>query len=193
MKKAFLLITLMLACVVQMQAQFLLGSPGKTSLRSTTDQTAVKAVYGDMFVRTGNVVLNRTGVDDQSIQTALRTQNSLSIQLFDNVTVTAKKTGVRTESGGIYWTGTVPNGELTLFMHNGYLTGTLRQNAKVYDLTADANGNLRVVELNLSKGSANEDCYFSTEEAIEETFSSAGGGGTGYANIARSGHARRRK
>ncbi|MDR0863490.1 MAG: zinc-dependent metalloprotease [Candidatus Symbiothrix sp.] len=176
MKKTFL-ITLLIACALQMQAQFLIGSPDSRDVArhvSTEEWAAAKAVHGDMFVRAGIVVLNRADINDQRIQTALRTQDLLSIQLFDDVSVTAKKTNVRTTgSGGIYWTGTIvetqfiasiPNGELTLFMKNNYLAGTLRQGDQVFDITSDENGNLKVVELDQNNNPApNEDCYFHEE------------------------------
>jgi hypothetical protein len=175
MKRTISLFTLILACAIQLQAQFLIGSPSKTQLRNTSEWTTAKAI-GDMFVRTGIVELNRTNSNDQSIQTALLTQELLSIQLFDNVSVTAKKARIRTtESGGIYWTGTIvetqfitslPNGELTLFMLNNYIAGTLRQGDRVFDITSDANGNLKVVELDPNNNPApNEDCY--SHEEVE--------------------------
>ncbi|MDR0864874.1 MAG: zinc-dependent metalloprotease [Candidatus Symbiothrix sp.] len=177
-----------LLSTLPVKAQFLIGSPGQTQLQSTTGPTVAKTAYGDLFVRSGNVVLNRTNVNDQCIQTALLTQNTLSIQLFSDLTVTAQKTGVRTTtSGGIYWTGTItaetqnstslpPNGELTLFMLNNYLAGTLRYQSQVYDLTSDAGGNLRVVELDTDKAEPNEDCYFNAGEPAGATFAVAQSG-----------------
>ncbi|MDR0863494.1 MAG: M12 family metallo-peptidase [Candidatus Symbiothrix sp.] len=175
MKKTLFLITLTLACAWQMQAQFLIGSPAKTQLRSTdaaclvsTEWADAKAVHGDMFVRAGVVELNRTNVNDPSIQNALLTRDLLTIQLFADVTVTANKTGVRTTtSGGIYWTGNVSNGELTLFMQNNCLSGTLRQGNQVFDITSDETGNVKVVELNTEKNPMPaEDCFFNEDDTV---------------------------
>jgi hypothetical protein len=123
-----------------------------------------------MFVRAGSIVLNRADINDPSIQTALQTQDLLSIQLFDDVAVTAMKTSVRnTLSGGIYWTGNTPDGELTLFIQNNYLQGTLHQGNQVFDITSDENGNVKVVELDTDKNpTPNEDCFFKDEEANSE-------------------------
>jgi hypothetical protein len=85
MKKHFFVIILLFVFALQMQAQFLIGTPAKTQLRGTTEWTETKAVHGDMFVRAGIVELNRTSIDDQSIQKALFSQSELSIQLFDDI------------------------------------------------------------------------------------------------------------
>jgi hypothetical protein len=169
------LLTLLLLAQT-MQAQFLIGSPGETQLRTAPEWAAAKALHGDRFVRAGIVALNRADVNDQSIQTALLTQDLLSIRLFGDVTVTAQKTNLRTAtSGGIYWTGTVgeglpSNGELTLFMQNSYLTGTLRLEDKVFDIAPDENNTVKVVELALLNDPVyDEDCYHK-EEPVEARF-----------------------
>jgi hypothetical protein len=174
MRKTVLITTLAIVYALQMQAQFLIGSPDKTQLRSTPEWTAAKAMHGDRFMRAGIVVLNRNDVNDQSIQTALLTQDLLSIQLFDDVTVRAQKTSLRTTaSGGIYWTGKVENSvsdELTLFMQNNYLTGTLRLDNEVFDLAPGENGTIKVVELALFNDPAfDEDCYHKEEQEESAT------------------------
>ncbi|MDR0863495.1 MAG: M12 family metallo-peptidase [Candidatus Symbiothrix sp.] len=184
MKKTLLLFTLIITYALQIQAQFLIGTPDRDVARrvSTEEWRAAKAVHGNMFVREGIVALNRANINDQSIQTALLTENLLSIQLFEDVTVTAKKTNVRTTaSGGIYWTGTIvetqfiaslPNGELTLFMKNNYLAGTLRQGDQVFDITPGANGTVKVVELDLlNNPNPDEDCYFHEEVETQHAMS----------------------
>jgi hypothetical protein len=136
------------------QAQFLIGSPSKTQLQSASGWT---------------VELNRTDENDQRIQTALLTQDLLAIRLFDNLSVTARKANLRhTDSGGIYWTGKVEGterGELTLFMQNHYLTGTLRLGDKVIDLSPGENGTLQAVEIDLPDCPIDEDCYHQEENA----------------------------
>jgi hypothetical protein len=159
---------------MQVNAQsFQIGSPSKTQLRGTPEWTASKQLYGDRFVRTGNVVLNRSNRDDCRIQEALLSENLLSIRLFDDLLVTARKINVRiTANNGVYWTGECldkENTSLTLYMLNSLLSGTLRTENAVFDISPAPDGNLKVVELDLlNDPSPDEDCYDEEERPKEE-------------------------
>jgi hypothetical protein len=166
MNKIIIGLFVIFAHTLQINAQaFQIGSPAEISLNASTacEWENQKKAYGDMFVRGGQVALNCANRNNYCIREALLTEDLLSIRLFSNVSITARKTSVRTTAnGGIYWTGEAENdegGSLTLFMTNGYLTGTLRFIDKIFYITPGADGNAIVVELDLTADpTPNEDC-----------------------------------
>jgi hypothetical protein len=181
-----LLVLQTILCAASLSAQpFEIGFPAKESkpvafvvTDAATEQVKQKERYGDMFVRAGNVILNRSNRDDYCIQEALLTENLLSIRLFDDKNVIAERKSVRRATNeGIYWTGELKepaSGSLTLYMLNGLLSGTVRFENTLFDITPSADGNVRVVELDLLKDpTPEEDCYHDEEEpeAQEQSFS----------------------
>jgi hypothetical protein len=164
----FTLFTIIIS-VAQAQIKFHLGNP--SSLRAAESNVPeTEEIFGPVFVRSGKVLLNEVNNLPQVLQTA----EVLSVQLYEDTYVEARKKELRiTESGAIYWVGDLTGdseGTFELLWSGGYVTGSINDysTGKVYDITAKSTGAIRVTELDASKNpQPNEDCFYHHDEESE--------------------------
>lgn len=152
-----------------------------SNLRSVTDWSKEKSIHGSTFNRAGIISLNRSrsAEDDAIIGGMLLTADTLTLQLFNDLTVSMEKQSYHIETdGGIFWTGTLIRGEggyIQLYYNNQKLSGTLYGNDLVYTIEPETANLLKVVELNPAKNPQEEECEHD-DDGPEDAF---------YANLSR--------
>jgi hypothetical protein len=161
--------------IAQAQIKFHLGDP--SPLRAEEGKgVEMQKIFGPAFVRSGKVLLNEVN----NLPHILQTAETLSVQLFEDSYVEAWKKELRiTESGAIYWLGNLTGdreGVFELLWSGGYPAGSINDysSGKVYDITAESTGAIRVTELDASRNlQLNEDCFDHHDEESEEVEHSA--------------------
>lgn len=142
--KALLLLLLMISiCMAKFEMTTV--QPGSRSA-----DPELENLYGEAFNRSGFLTLSKSRSDNDQVHSALMNEDTLTFNLFNDLTVEAKKTKVNTTpDGGLFWKGDLVAGEdgyMVLFYSNGLLTGTLYSSDVVYNLNGLDNNTIRVVE-----------------------------------------------
>lgn len=110
--------------------------------------------------------------------TVLNEKEELTLKLFTDFTVIAKKTkSIKYPEGYELWQGDLLSGEgyVQLFSRKGLITGTVYAGSKVYKLDGTTGGSLRVIELNTTELSdhLDEDTIVEANSTIRNNISPA--------------------
>jgi hypothetical protein len=143
-------------------------------METSTETQKPEKTFGDLFIRSGKVILSQAEQVPQAMQEAA----IVSVQLFDDVYAEALCQETRlTDSGALYWFGHLTGGRegvMEWLWSNGYLTGSINDytSREVYDITADSKSAIRINELDISKNpQPNENCFYEDPEEIHPAVS----------------------